>query len=151
MSLDFIEIANFLFSIHLLSTFYMLGLIWVVQLAHYPFFQFIDPTREIEAHGFHRRRISLVVIPFSFLEVSTGLALILFEPAFMSDFQSSLNISLMVLTWACTFTLQVPLHHQLSKIFDQKLVRRLVATNWIRTSFWTLRSALLFYILVGAF
>ena len=53
----------------------------------------------------------------------------------------SVFVSFMVLiVWLSTFGLQVPIHHQLKKGKEDMLIRRLVATNWIRTAGWSLKA-----------
>ncbi len=47
--------------------------------------------------------------------------------------------------WASTFFVQVPLHEKLGGGFDADVQKRLVSTNWIRTIFWTLRGALVLW------
>jgi hypothetical protein len=36
-----------------------------------------------------------------------------------------------------TFLLQVPLHHRLSRSWDERFLHALINTNWIRTLAWT--------------
>ena len=45
------------------------GLIWTVQLVHYPSFQFIEKDSFVEFEKFHQRKISILVIPLMILEV----------------------------------------------------------------------------------
>jgi hypothetical protein len=49
--------------------------------------------------------------------------------------------------WASTIFLQVPCHNRLLSGFDLDTYRRLVNTNWIRTLLWSLRGAVLVYVL----
>jgi hypothetical protein len=44
--------------------------------------------------------------------------------------------------WVTTALVQVPLHRKLSNDPSTRTMRRLVATNWIRTIGWTLRGGL---------
>jgi hypothetical protein len=57
---------------------------------------------------------------------------------------------LLVAIWLSTMLLQVPEHGRLSAGYVADAHRRLVATNWIRTVAWTLRSAILLRILARA-
>jgi len=47
-----------------------------------------------------------------------------------------------------TIFLQIPLHKKLSKGYEREVVRKLVATNWIRTIGWTVRAAIAVAIVV---
>jgi hypothetical protein len=49
----------------------------------------------------------------------------------------------LLLIWASTFLLQVPLHGILERRHDKQAILLLNATNWIRTLLWSLRLAML--------
>ena len=51
-------IGGFLFYLHLVATSIMIGVIWVVQLVHYPSFHYIDRNRYGLFQQFHMRYIS---------------------------------------------------------------------------------------------
>ena len=61
-----------------------------------------------------------------------------------------LAAALLGIIWLSTFLLQVPAHQKLTSGFDERIHRRLVATNWLRTFAWTARSTLLCVVLVGS-
>jgi hypothetical protein len=62
-----------------------------------------------------------------------------------------LNAALLAVLWVSTFGLQMPAHRALAEGYDERLVSRLVAGNWIRTAAWTARAVLLVALLaVGA-
>jgi hypothetical protein len=42
----------------------------------------------------------------------------------------------------------MPLHRKLSKQYNQRNKRLLVQSNWIRTTFWSLRCGLLVYFII---
>jgi len=48
----------------------------------------------------------------------------------------------LVVIWASTAMVQMPLHDRILKGPDTHAQRRLVSTNWIRTVAWTLRGAI---------
>lgn len=53
---------------------------------------------------------------------------------------------LVVVVWAATFFVSVPLHNQLGAGgYAAATVAQLVRTNWLRTAAWTARFALLLY------
>ena len=57
---------------HLFSTFFLTGLIWIVQLVHYPGFNFVDANDFVAFEKFHTNKISAIVIPLMFCELLTG-------------------------------------------------------------------------------
>ena len=50
---------------------------------------------------------------------------------------------LVILVWWSTVTFQVPIHKNLRVGKNKLKLKRLVATNWIRTVAWTLKAVLL--------
>lgn len=115
----------------------MTGLIWLVQLVHYPSFQFVNPQRFQEFHHQHSNRITCIVAPLMGLELLTALLLV-YERG--DSYAWWLNLLGVVVIWACTAFLSVPLHHQLASGYDYDKVNALVVTNWPRTLIWTVRS-----------
>ena len=115
----------------------LLILIWLVQLIIYPGFHRI-PHREFKAyHRWYVMRISSVVLPLMIAELILSIWWVL------SDNYSSvsiISILLVFVVWLSTFVLQVPIHNRLKAGKDDKRIRRLVATNWIRTVAWSLKA-----------
>ena len=129
-------------SAHLLATTAMVGLIWFVQVVHYPLFAAVGERSFVGYKQDHTRRTSWVVGPFMAVEGVAAL-LILASPG--DDLGRSLpllGLALLAIVHASTITLQVPAHRQLSASADRHVMRRLVATNWIRTVGWSARAVL---------
>ncbi len=115
----------------------LFGLIWVVQLVHYPSFHYVDPDRFVAFHRHHTRSISFIVLPLMLVELGLGAVLV-----WQSDLDWKYITALIIvgLIWASTFLIQVPDHNALGKGKDDSLIARLVKTNWIRTVLWTLKA-----------
>jgi len=143
--MDSIEGAAILISCA--SAFALTGVIWVVQLVHYPMFAFVDRARALESHEMHTRRIAPIVAPLMVLELSSVSALAVLLPKDAPFISVYVGLGMIAVIWVSTFLLQVPLHKRLSEGFDENAVRRLVATNWIRTAAWSVRSALSLHLL----
>lgn len=119
----------------------MCGLIWLVQLVHYPAFKYVTYSSFQKFCSFHSRTITIIVMPLMFIELGTG-----FYLYYLKQNQFFLiNLILIVLIWLSTFFLSVPLHEQLAKGFDIDTINKLVNTNWPRTFLWSTRSILLFF------
>lgn len=123
--------------VQLASCLLMTGLIWLVQLVHYPSFHFVHPQRFQEFHLHHSSRITFIVAPLMGLELLTAILLV-YEKS--GSYVWWLNLLGVVLIWACTAFLSVPLHNQLANGYDYDKVNALVVTNWPRTLIWTARS-----------
>ena len=137
--------AGLVFIVQAVSTLMMTGLIWFVQVVHYPLFALVPGSVHVQYAQEHQRRTSWVVGPLMVAELMTSLALLV--PACrlpQITFLSTLaGILLVAVIWLSTALLQIPLHTRLANGLDQKAVERLVTGNWIRTVAWTLRSALI--------
>ena len=123
--------------VNAITAWLLCGLIWTIQVVHYPLFEDVGHENFSAYHGRHMWLITWIVMPLMFLEVaSAGLLLFLGENSV--PFWSSL-VALAVV-WISTAIYQVPLHDQLARGYNAELIRRLVLTNWWRTLAWTVRS-----------
>ncbi len=128
-----------LLALQLLSTLGMTGLIWMVQLVHYPLFAQVGEDSFPSYAREHSRRITWIVAPLMGLELVTAYLLWRLAP----DPVTLTGLSLVVLLWLTTGLFFVPLHSRLAQRFETGLHRYLVAGNWVRTLLWSLRSLLL--------
>ena len=131
-----------LFMIQLAATLFMTGLIWIVQIVHYPLLGQVGASFP-EVHAEHMRTIGFVVIPVMLAELGTAAINLVERPAFVPPVAAWAGAVLVVVIWASTFAVQVPLHDALGHGLDPEVHQRLVDTNWIRTVLWSARSALL--------
>lgn len=125
--------------VHAAATWFMVGLIWFVQVVHYPLKGRVPgecyPAFAIE----HQQRTGYVVLPVMTVEIVTA-ALLVFAPHPPgTDAWRWAGLVMVVLIWVSTFAVQVPLHGRLGKGFDALACQRLVSTNWVRTVLWSLR------------
>lgn len=128
----------------------MVGVIWMVQLVQYPGFLRVGAGDFSAFHAFHSERISLVVGPLMAIEGLAALWLLVQRPAGVSFGVAALGAALLAVALLTTLFVSVPLHGRLANGFDAEAVRRLVATNWIRTAAWTARGAVAFWMLRAA-
>lgn len=118
------------------------GLIWTIQLVHYPLFGRVGAENFMAYHAEHGRRITPLVAPLMLLElIASGARL--FGPT--PRLEALGGFGLTVLVWASTALIQVPLHEALGRGAGDAAVRRLVRTNWIRTAAWTARAVLVLH------
>ena len=134
------------FLLHVLSTLVMVGVIWVVQLVHYPLFANVGEAGWTEYSAGHQWRITLIVGPTMVLELATALWLVLDRPTAFPAWAVLLGAALVGVIWLATAAFSVPAHNALGVDFDASAHGRLVATNWIRTVAWTLRGGLVLWL-----
>lgn len=132
------------------STFALTGLIWTIQLVHYPAFRYIAEPQFVDFEAFHQRQISWVVMPLMLIELATAAALLGWRPTGLPVYFTIVSALLVVAIWACTFAVQVPLHKRLAQGYDQAAIESLIIGNWIRTVLWSLRAGLLLWALCVA-
>jgi hypothetical protein len=132
--------TDWIVATHLVATFVITGIIWFVQIVHYPMLARLPHENFPELEREHCNRTGFVVAPPMLVEMFTLGWLLLrgFDsPLFL------LTAVLLAVVWISTFTLQVPAHRALLKGWSESAHQRLVFTNWIRTTAWTLRSLIL--------
>ena len=137
--------GSVIFLFNLISTWYMVGLIWMVQVVHYKMFDRVGEEQFVRYEADHNRLITPIVGVPMLIEITTAAALLLSGPSVFPRWAAWTGLTLVVAIWLSTAALQVPCHHRLTSGFDEQVYRRLVATNWIRTMLWTARGGLLAY------
>jgi hypothetical protein len=133
------------FLAHVLATLFMCGVIWFVQIVHYPLFERVGLDQFTAYETAHRNRIFWVVVPPILIEAVTAVFLLWRSPKAMTAKQSWIGLALLVGIWLSTWLLQVPQHNRLIHGFDQYAHRFLVLSNWIRTVGWSARSGLVLF------
>ncbi len=124
---------------HLFATAAMVGLIWFVQVVHYPLFASVGADGFAEYERLHQRRTSFVVGPLMAVEGATAVWLVVAPPDGMSRLLPLVGLAVLGVIHASTVLLQVPQHTALATGYDAARVHRLVRTNWVRTVGWSIR------------
>ena len=127
------------------ATWFMTGLIWFVQLVHYPQFAGVGDDRFVAYHRRHAKFTSIVVAVPMIAEGATALLLALQPPAGLSPAVAWAGVVLVAVIWLSTAALQVPRHGELARGFDPVACDRLCRTNWVRTIAWTARALLMLW------
>lgn len=129
--------------LNLAATWYMVGLIWFVQLVHYPLFLHVGQARFAEYERLNTNWTSWAVGPAMLLEVATAAALLFYIPRGCSPWWLLIGLIVLLAIWCVTAVCSIPMHARLEKDYDEAAIRWLVATNWLRTLGWTLRGVLM--------
>lgn len=140
-------LTSALFLAHLAATLVMTGVIWFVQVVHYPLFAAAaDDGRAARWPAYaaaHATRTTWVVAAPMLVELATGVALLRWRPAWCDARTAWLGLALLAAIWTSTMARQVPRHDALRRAWDARAHRALVRGNWVRTATWTARTALL--------
>lgn len=134
--------------LHALATWYMVGLIWMVQIVHYPMFDRVGSDQFAQYEKDHSRLITPIVGIPMLIELGTAVAL-LCMPGFAPITYRLIGVGLVIIVaiWLVTATLSVPCHQQLAAGFNATAHQKLVLTNWLRTLGWTVRGGIVAWIL----
>ena len=130
---------------HLAATLVMVGVIWFVQVVHYPLFERVGKAGFSAYSAAHSYLTGLVVGPPMLLETATALALLFVRPAGVPAVLVWAGLALLALVWFSTGLLQVPRHRALGLGFDALDHRSLVLSNWVRTGAWSVRGLLVLW------
>lgn len=126
---------------HVFATLFMVGLIWFVQVVHYPLFANVGQPQFKTYEELHQRLTTWVVGPAMLVELVTALALVKHAPTGSATLPW-VGLALVVVIWVATATLSVPAHNALTAEYTTNAYQRLVSTNWIRTVAWSARGIL---------
>ncbi len=134
-----------LLMVQLAATLLMAGIIWFVQIVHYPLFLRMAPDSFAHFEAEHATRTGWVIGPLMCAELAAAVLTLAarFRPASIPHSQALLGLALVAVIWLSTALIQVPLHNRLGAGYDAAVIRTLIATNWIRTIAWTARALLL--------
>jgi hypothetical protein len=134
----------------LAATWTMVGVIWFVQVVHYPLLAMVGVERAAEIAVEHQRRTGQIVgLPMAIEGIST-LVLLAVRPSGVFWLWPWIAAILLAVALGSTVLLSVPLHAQMAFQPTPDVGHRLVRTNWPRTIAWTLRGFVLVVMAVQA-
>ncbi|MFN0054777.1 MAG: hypothetical protein ACKV0T_21605 [Planctomycetales bacterium] len=124
------------------STLSMVGVIWFVQVVHYPLMSLVGAAESASYTAVNQRLTTWVVGPFMLVEAGSNMALAYLPIPEQAAVAFWTGTGLLFVIWLATAICSVPQHGVLSRGFSPPHHRRLVLTNWIRTVVWTIRGVL---------
>ena len=122
---------------------FLVGLIWFVQVVHYPIFAKVGKNEFASYHAQHVKDTGKVVALPMLLELGLAFMLLVMAQGQVPFWQNLVAFVLVLIIWAQTFFFFVPLHSKLGASADAQIISRLVNANGWRTLFWSLRFMLL--------
>lgn len=128
----------------------MCGLIWFVQVVHYPLFASIDVSTSSDYADRNQQRTPWVVIPPMLIEAVTAAIIAAQPPSGIGRPIAVAGLAMVAALWLSTLLVQMPLHARLKQGHPPQLVTSLVRTNWIRTALWSARALLAVWMLRAA-
>lgn len=125
---------------HLVSTIFMAGLIWFVQIVHYPLFHRVSADTSVAYADEHQTRTAWVVgLPMLIEGITT--VWLFFDPV-GSRVLPLIGGLVLAKVHLSTIFLQVPRHGELTRGYNRETVSKLVTSNWVRTIGWSVRAGI---------
>lgn len=119
----------------------MVGVIWFVQIVHYPLYKKIKegfPSYE----RMHLRYASYLLSPVLIVELITALFVVgCASPGEMAEL-AAYNLIILILIWITTLLFQISQHQKLAIKFSLHQHKMLLMSNWIRVVLWSARGVL---------
>ena len=129
----------------------MCGLIWFVQVVHYPLFARTDTTHSPDYADENQRRTAPVVLPPMLVEAVTAAIIAINPPPAIGRPAALAGLAMVAALWLSTLLVQMPLHAQLKHAgHTPATVAALVQSNWLRTILWSARAMLAIWMLHAA-
>lgn len=136
---------------HLASMFVLVGLIWTVQVVHYPLMALVGREHFVAYEAAHSPRMaSVVVLPWAVQGITTAWLLVERPEEVGAALVWGGAVAALV-TVLVTALASVPAHTLLSAGFDAQTHARLVRTNWLRTAAWSAHACIATAIAVRTF
>ena len=135
---------------HAAATMFMVGVIWFVQVVHYPLFARVGVSGFAAYSWAHSRLTGLVVGPPMLVEAATAVGLVINTPPGISALLVWAGLILLAAIWLSTALLQSPCHTELGRGFSRTSHRSLVTSNWLRTILWSFRGFIVLWIMAEA-
>lgn len=136
--------------VQMAATWALVGLVWFVQVVHYPLFSGVGSSGFAGYHRLHTTRTGWVVVPLMLVELVATFRIALGGVNGVSSVLTAVGLGALAFVWGSTFLLQVPAHSILGRGFDPHAYRRLVVTNWVRVVAWTVRGLVAGWMVVAA-
>ena len=134
------SLETFVVVAQVLASVGMFGVIWTIQVVHYPLMKQIPESAFKTYEADHRARITFIVGPLMAVEGLCVLALLAWPPDGIAWWLPWVGAIAEAIAIGTTALVSAPLHVRLGEHRDPVLLDRLVATNWIRTAAWTARA-----------
>ena len=134
------------FLIQIVTSFSMLGIIWFIQLIHYPLLNKIKEGLS-QYEKAHLIRAAYFIGPLLVVDLIASIFLVSFEVRSTLIRLATCNLILNIFYWIWTFLFQIQHHQKLTVGFSKLTIRKLVINNWMRTFLWTVKSAALIWMI----
>ena len=120
-------------------TWFMVGLIWLIQIVNYPLFRFVEKKDFVNYHKSHVKRITPIVSSIMTLEACIAVLLLMIPTSDANKGLALINLLFLAGIWLSTALLQLPMHNKLNILNNSRTINQLIISNWSRTVLWSLK------------
>ena len=146
-----LKVDDVFFLVQIFCTFAMTGIIWFVQIVHYPLMRKVGKGRFVRYMQTHFVLAAFVVGPLMLLEAAAVVYGLLTPTPWITHDAALLGAVLLLVIWISTFAIHLPQYRRLEREFEARAYRRLLFNNWIRCYAWSFRSIILVFSMLQAF
>ncbi len=139
--------SNLILVSNIVLSAFLTGLIWVIQVVHYPLFLSIDESNFRDYEKNHQKKIGPLVAPVMILDLAFSFLILFTEMQQAYRFWLWIVFILNLAIFVSTLVVFAPLHQKLGDSHSRKQIKKLVRLNYFRTFGWTIRSFILIYLL----
>jgi hypothetical protein len=123
-----------LFVVFLFLAIYNAGCMTVLQLQHYGIYPSVGKENFAAYMRANNRAAAIPTIIPAMLLLLSSLVLVAQRPGFVRPYEAAAALGLNVVALLSTFAWQRPLQGRMAESgYDEANIRRLIATNWVRT------------------
>ncbi len=126
---------------------FLTGLIWLIQLVHYPLFLEVSEKTFGTYEKKHQRAISPLVAPVMLVDIALSFILLFTSWYDRFDVLIIIAFAMNALVFLSTLFIFAPLHQSLSRQYSKTKIRKLIRLNFFRTFGWTALTIILAIIL----
>jgi hypothetical protein len=148
MIIELIEKSEgYILVLNLFFSAFLTGLIWIIQMVHYPSFLDINRSDFRDYEMKHQKRIGPLVAPVMLIDLAFSFLILFTEIQSTYGFWLWFAFILNLLIFVSTLVVFAPLHQKLGTSYNRNQIKKLVRLNYFRTVGWTARSIILIYVL----
>lgn len=132
-----------LYLVFLFLAIYNAGCMTVLQLQHYSIYPLVGREQFARYIAANNRAAAIPSVIPGMLLMLMSVVILIRRPPFIGTAEAVAFVALNVIALISTFVWQRPLQSTMASLgYDEAKVRRLIATNWIRTSAFLLNALL---------
>lgn len=135
--------ADVVLLLDVIASWTMVGLIWFVQVVHYPLLAVVPVEAARSVAVVHQRRTAWVVMAPMAVQGFASLALLKWVPVGVDQWMPWVSAACVGIALLSTVLLSVPRHARMAENPTSTIGHELVMTNWPRTIAWSLSGILL--------